>query len=504
MCTSQNAQLVVNQIPSELLVYIFQIVQEAVHCMMIPFTPAWIPFTWVCRHWRNVSITAPILWSTIRVTRHPLSTTLWFTTFLERAVGALLDLELHLECGTDSCRQILGKLRSRASTIRRFTLWLSDRKSPISDFLFTHMTELEELTLLDFCTEDGDAEPLIGTQQDFPRLKRLETAQAYFSWSSPIYWSLRSLTLEKPRVRPTVEQLLRVLGGCAELETLKLRDALPLSAVAGGAVPIRLPALRQLDVRGHHSEVSSFITLIEVPRSCKVDVYHIMRETDEGSLDPILAVIPTQPLFRSLIHQSTDLSLQMEDQEVTLFASSPHGVHLWNHLTGPFEDDPEITPSTWKAFIDAFSYAPLTHLTVLHNSLQLVTSEMWQMCFSRFHQLESLAVGPWFVRLRTGNLHIFETVLAALQASSPLGTGLYCPRLRAVEITGMGIDAAGADTLLAMLERRTSGGAPLEDLSFRSAYCAKEVDAVELKARINKLVKLTPKCVWSLCIPLPK
>ncbi|KAI0710891.1 hypothetical protein C8Q76DRAFT_75074 [Earliella scabrosa] len=370
------------------------------------------------------------------------------------------------------------------------------------------MTELEELTLFDL---NADEDFVIGTQEDFPRLKRLETRYTYFSWSSPIYWSLRSLKLFSPNVRPTVVELLHILRGCTELETLELHKALPLSVAANSffvAVPISLPVLRYLAVGGHHSEVSLFPTLIEVPRSCNIDVHHIMLESDEGSLDPILAVIPTQPLFQSLVHESTNLSLQTDYQEINLLTScSTHRPRLRNRLTGTFKGNPDLTPQNWKACIDAFSHTPLTHLTLTHNSLQLVTSEMWQMCFSCFPQLESLAVGPWCIRtLRTSasDLYIFKTVLAALQESDPLGTDLYCPRLRAVEITRMVIDAACADAVLAMLEARASGGAPLQELSFEHAYCVREIDALALKARITKLTRLTPNPDTPHPTPVPR
>ncbi|KAI0704042.1 hypothetical protein C8Q76DRAFT_753373 [Earliella scabrosa] len=98
---AHNAQQAVNQIPSELLVYIFQMVQDAVYsgCWgMVPFTIEWIPLTWVCRHWRNVSLTAPILWSTIHVTSYFPSTTstIRLTTFLDRAAGASLNISFVL------------------------------------------------------------------------------------------------------------------------------------------------------------------------------------------------------------------------------------------------------------------------------------------------------------------------------------------------------------------------------------------------------------------------
>ncbi|KAI0704043.1 hypothetical protein C8Q76DRAFT_801813 [Earliella scabrosa] len=357
------------------------------------------------------------------------------------------------------------------------------------------MSELEELKLHDYFSENGD--PIVETQQGFPRLKRLETVHTYFAWSSPIYWSLRSLKLNNPSVRPTVDELLHVLRGCTALEALELHEAFPHSAAADGlrgTVPLRLPALRHLNMQGHHSEVSSFLILIEVPQSCNIDVHYTILDSDNGSLDPILAVVPTQPLFRFLVRQSTILSLVVNNQAVDLFALSStgthaHGPHLSNRITGHFGDDSrDITPN-WKALIDTFASAPLVHLALVHDSLPRLTSEMWQTCFSRFPQLESVTVGP----LRTGNLHTFETVLATLLESNALEAGPYCPRLRAVGFVGMVIDPPGADALLALLEARASRRAPLEQLCFSGTFCTKEVDALALKERITTWVKLNSR-----------
>ncbi|KAI0739371.1 hypothetical protein C8Q80DRAFT_178480 [Daedaleopsis nitida] len=103
-------------LPSEILVYIFHVLRHLTGWDDLPLyhrrnwerirrgevdsrntVMEWIHTTWVRRHWRAVALASPGLWSKLQVIhRQNKPVQAWLPVFLERAMGALLDVSVLL------------------------------------------------------------------------------------------------------------------------------------------------------------------------------------------------------------------------------------------------------------------------------------------------------------------------------------------------------------------------------------------------------------------------
>jgi hypothetical protein len=78
-------------LPVELLVCIFTFYAEALDDPLLP-SPAWLPITHVCHHWRTIALSHGPLWTSIT---RGLSLR-WIKAFMERSRTMLMDFDIPL------------------------------------------------------------------------------------------------------------------------------------------------------------------------------------------------------------------------------------------------------------------------------------------------------------------------------------------------------------------------------------------------------------------------
>lgn len=380
------------------------------------------------------------------------------------------------------------------STIRKLQLWLMREGEPINALLaHTRMPVLEELDISD-CRDGSGASALtmLGSREDAPRLADLRLAYTHFPWLSSIYTSLRKLKLEDVKSPPETAQLMRILRECPTIEVLHVHNSFPtdLSANTLSHIPpVALQNLVDLQLGGTDTELGLFTNVITTHPSCIVSTLSSLPDSASVT-DLILALVPTQRVFQPLIREYTTLFLHMDDLLIRLMAgTSAPRLPLHRRIPNDFAHDPEITPTTWNTLMTTFSSAQLTHISLKHNALQVVSAEMWASCFARFPTLEVLSVGPWFSQPSTDAVSLFRNVLCALRTRTLLKAP-PCPRLRTLEASSMTMDIAMADMLASMLEGRASLGVTLGEVSLKSSYCRVGMDAVALRERLQRLVPL--------------
>ena len=149
----------VNDLPADVLTYIFEIVQQQHYQQpsQEEGAYAWTYISWVCQNWRWIALSSPGLWTTISIDtgRRSQCNLAWIAASLERAAGALLQVTVLLApSGFKPWRTIHNILLPSVSTFRRFRCTYSlgacglCNVEDLTSFI-SSMTSLEDLRLRD-------------------------------------------------------------------------------------------------------------------------------------------------------------------------------------------------------------------------------------------------------------------------------------------------------------------------------------------------------------------
>ncbi|RPD54545.1 hypothetical protein L227DRAFT_344713 [Lentinus tigrinus ALCF2SS1-6] len=501
----QTASWIVDDVPSELLVQIFQSVQWVTgwQSPSSQIVPAWISFTWVCRRWRDVALSSPILWTSIRNTGPKSSHgQRWLPIFLERAQGAPLDIDISLRCSKEICAETLRTIEPYSSTIRQFRICLKRVKPEMVAYrtlvspLITKMRNVEELTLLT-SFYPNDADMIYATRDHLPSLGSFCADHQYIPWSSSVYTGLRSLNITPFRSPPSPSEFFQILRGCPDMEELVFGPGLPRP----GAPPageseesffVALPRLRTMKLAGRPSQIEFVSRYIEVPPTCSIDIglsgTHDHPNIEVAALIPghrmLQPVLPTCTTFSlSVDHDShrARVDLVMKGRENHLHMTSAQYL-FHNERHGPLPLGAEACSELLKALHPS----PLTEFRLIFDSVEFIEREVWIDCFSRFPLLETIAFGPHFP-----SVHPPSSFLSALTSSETEGTSVPLDRLRVLGLTSIRLNDAVSQNILSMLRHRASRGVPLSELVLKGCYCDPDVDIDTLKETLQKLVKLS-------------
>jgi hypothetical protein len=84
----------INALPVEILAHVFTFCTDRPRNKSFPLnsSPAWLPITRVCRHWRTVALSHPPLWTSIT----PELSFRWIKIFVERSRTMLMDFDIHI------------------------------------------------------------------------------------------------------------------------------------------------------------------------------------------------------------------------------------------------------------------------------------------------------------------------------------------------------------------------------------------------------------------------
>ena len=149
-----NTMSPINRLPAEVLVHIFTYVKPSFQDDEFDYTTyafyperevaAWLSFVGVCRSWRTVACTTPLLWRDIRIGKHtklPL-----FRLFLLYSGHADINITFS---GTRPIRPFLEELVDHVSRIRKlsFQMLPTSQAQDLSDFLHHDMSRLGDLSI---------------------------------------------------------------------------------------------------------------------------------------------------------------------------------------------------------------------------------------------------------------------------------------------------------------------------------------------------------------------
>ncbi|KAI0787500.1 hypothetical protein C8Q74DRAFT_1252080 [Fomes fomentarius] len=507
-----NFELPIYMLPNETLVSIFQILQELTgwrspYGIVNRYIPNWIRVTWVCRHWRKVALSSPILWNFIvdqRLSDGPE----WVPTFLERAAGALLDVKTTSRRTSKTPGIIFQFLQPFASSIRSFHFRMGGCGSQETSFgsIFKplaacNMNSLQTLFVDDDHAFDDNVTIDVLTREKFPRLQSLSLHGFHVPWTSSMYTSLRSLDvyLDEGLASMPMADFVEILRCSPALESLCLIGCLPSQVGDHPPAPrsLSLPKLRHLHLEG---------TLDVDVTSCVCDAIFapttktifLARFVSPGSRDLVSELAPQQHVYAAFLCRAQRMSLQLDDGSISL------GFNLsldddWDYhpykiqLSGSFSNVPVISSSAWNAVVDAVyaAQAPLTSFCLSYGMPFTITEPMWQRFFARFPGLSHLDIGdPHGTSFR--NAPILDILQSSAQSAENAPGVLLCPVLRVLELNGIDLDDQMVEKLLSLVQFRASKGASLEQLVFKDPNIPdKATDIYALKGRFERLVKVT-------------
>ncbi|KAI0700837.1 hypothetical protein C8T65DRAFT_657307 [Cerioporus squamosus] len=484
---------IVDRMPPEILVNIFQLVQWATgwQSYTSQTTPAWISFTWVCRRWRDVALSAPLLWTSIRHAGFP-RTRNWLPVFLERTAGAPLDVDIALQATDDACVGTLQTIQPYSPTIRRFRLRLDNPEEdvgPLVSPLIEEMRNVEELTLLTVLYYGRmDAGTINASRNHLPQLTSLHLSGLHIPWSSSVYTGLRSLRITSAAYPPSTHEFFEILRGCPDLEVLHFGIRLPATSASvapESSFSVLLPRMRQILLKGTTSEVDSIAQYVELPPSCSVDL--LLRPPYQGP--PLAALVPKQLMLQPLLRTCTTFSLSVERVYGPVYLYMQAG-KSYLHISCLYQASDDIfvfDSATWTELLNMLRHSPVIDVSIALDVVFHMGPEMWLQCFSTFPLLESVAFGPNSRTVR--DCSSFLTAIASPTADG--ASDVVLARLRVLQLTYIRLDNATVENILSMLDSRTSGGAPLPELEFKGCYCDRDVDVKSFAERLRKRLKLS-------------
>ena len=236
---------------------------------------SWFNFSYVCRLWRNVALAVPSIWCSI-----PLHCQQWATAMLERSKSAdlILDFNFAAVSSTSPRGQFMKNvLENHTSRIRELSLrGLSS--STLSTLLHDIRPSSFRLRSLKLVCGYNHANPSfpISIMANSEGLLDLDVEKCGIAWFSMPLTGLTSLKMASNPTRPLWSEFMEALGGMPSLETLEIRDSLPLAGelCRRTSNPIKLTKLRRLDLDSTTdiNEVLNVLSYIVVPQVASIKI----------------------------------------------------------------------------------------------------------------------------------------------------------------------------------------------------------------------------------------
>ncbi|KAG2343993.1 hypothetical protein BDR05DRAFT_209432 [Suillus weaverae] len=219
----RNDLALISGLPPEILATVFRHFVEEWQNHPAKGAPTCVVFTHVCRHWRQVALKSPTLWTYIIYTPPR-----WLGVMLERSKSASLFVVYDVAVSLRDClEQILSQLpRIRVLRLRTINTPDIDRTIHLLSSQPAPLLQIFEFSNTFF--GEPTTRPISNTvfQGQSPRLRSVELTSSNFSWTAHIFSGLRILSLRGTGDTsfPTLPQLLQALRRMPALEQLTLEQ----------------------------------------------------------------------------------------------------------------------------------------------------------------------------------------------------------------------------------------------------------------------------------------
>ncbi|KAH7909739.1 hypothetical protein BJ138DRAFT_1154562 [Hygrophoropsis aurantiaca] len=340
----RNAITCISTLPPELLAKVFmdcavQAYQRGKYNR--PMSLTWVHVTHVCRHWRQVALGFPSLW-TLLVPENPR----WTEEMLIRSKMAplVIDVDLsHLPFKnlSDSTSRALKHI-SRVQELR--LVLPPEETSPFKAFLRSPAPLLKSLALSDTPERVAWYPHTTSIQEDLfsghtPNLRKVSLERCQMSWPSTLLVNLTHLDIRHavPQFRPSLSQLLSSLNRIPALRSCMLVDALPHfpeNVTSVSSVPtedqVPLLALELLRLEGSLLECVQVLAHLRYPKNAILKLNCFATRPDGQDFSPLFPFI-SQP-GRCNIDSSLPACATFQSMFIypRMFRSlGSYGVHVW-------------------------------------------------------------------------------------------------------------------------------------------------------------------------------
>ncbi|CCL98561.1 uncharacterized protein FIBRA_00561 [Fibroporia radiculosa] len=429
----------VNRLPNEILTEVMVIARD----LDTTSPMKWIALTHVCRHWREMALATPMLWSTI----HARVSLPYLCASLERAADALVSLSIY-----DTRPAVTKVIQANAVRIVSLTTY-----TYCLQLLAIFMPRLQKLEL------HGNGHPYIllhSRNEHLPQLRTLLLDSLSLPLSSP--WLKKLTRLELSRhphylIETNFTEFLNALNSCVDLEILKIdqrsgdhpgfTDDLPSSNVAF------LPKLRILGLIGKIDDLNILLRHLVFPPTIYIQLEGAANYYWDEEAGPTVAVVlPPTPTLSSLLKTASTLELT---------ASSNLELQAWRHEETEPMCSTRIEMAEWGPSGSTLFQTSLFEVVHLFSDAQvkclalagpqaLLHIDAWTQIFSTFPTLTRLElhgngcigdfiqifgarageslVCPGLVSLKLGYLLTYEAsdLARALASRIERGRKLYC------------------------------------------------------------------------------
>ncbi|EIW73985.1 hypothetical protein CONPUDRAFT_147957 [Coniophora puteana RWD-64-598 SS2] len=327
-------------IPAEVLCEIF-----AFAAPLTPGTPLIDPrhlllLTQVCKHWREVALNFPHLWSIYDTGMMPKQ---FIMTMLERAKEHPLDIYAKV---TNENQDLMGEFLSRLHQTRLlFMDFPTSYATTLAERLTSHSpTILQTLHLV------GARPVVVHLSQSLvgntPKLNKMVLRRCALPWRLPIYGRLTRLDLlDLDNLSPSPKDLWTVLEGATSLEVLKLSFSLRrrlYSVPPTWDLPklVDLPRIKYISINENFCSYAHFFSRVRVPPDAHISVTTTLSARDAALLEGNLP--PMSPDFFSL-HRAEGPMMPCNTLKIGIYNGhircSVYDRHLENKRTCKHHDD---------------------------------------------------------------------------------------------------------------------------------------------------------------------
>ncbi|KAI0354503.1 hypothetical protein OH77DRAFT_506150 [Trametes cingulata] len=477
----------------------------------------WLDLMLVCRAWRALGVSTPVLWTGIEIYRH----LKWLALALERSGNMQVELYFH-NLATARVAASSNIVLANISRLRKLVFpFLNVRTVPedlnaLLPLLRKPMAALDTFVLpskriplwhLRREWPDGFAYPACDlSHAQFPALRVLHLSCASLPWHPTTVSRLRYLRLdacfaEVSRGRLGYDGFLEVLRACGELEHLELSDGFISSTMRrdmasdadsmGRCLRVSLTKLRFLSIEDAPEVVSWLVTHLELPAQGRIRLVGCFERFDDLPEEPFSSLLPVGengvPQVPVYDPESAIISMYTT-REITI--SSTGGRTLVLGLKAEWTEVASVWMSCLEEamieFSDLLCGAPIRSLSIYGRMYHAAELTIWTSFLSSFPELDEVAFfGPGYIDVLFRALQSTEAGLA--------GSPMYiCPGLQDIVIEfAFWRDGLG-ELILETLQLRANAGLPplnniVLNLNPRGRVDAFNQDLENLRERLGAL-----------------
>ncbi|KAF8555363.1 hypothetical protein OG21DRAFT_1507775 [Imleria badia] len=442
--TQKNTFSFIFRLPTEILVAIFIFCARDYHTKDHSLSlPTWLNVSYVCRHWREVALNYPTLWTYVSTMPHR-----WTEEFLDRSRKASLKIRVRLPYAKDASRWLdtVEKVMHHVERIQELSLDLPDAYSDkVLLRLSSRAPRLQNLkiSLRNYPSESS----VVLFDGDTPALHTLELSSCPVPLSSLKLSGLTTLKLCRMplRLRHNIEELLATLSCMQDLVRLYLDRALTnatgfVSSAAFNALQkIKSPHLSRLLIAAPLSTVAAFLSCVNFPRNAKVRLQ--CHTNDDSSLDDYSRLSSTlvqrfcmaeyqEPSIRSLVIDSTPGGPRLTFSTLERHSYVSSSLTKWGSkvplqiVLGRLEINRD------RIISDICGSIPLTHLQSVHVSEPPTSSDFWMRTFGHLQDLRC-------IKLSQGDMPELASLLYVDCTENKVGHApnqIFAPALEELEL----------------------------------------------------------------------